>query len=42
LAAYSLGIDNVLLLTGDHKETKPVFDLDSVQLIKGEKATVLP
>jgi methylenetetrahydrofolate reductase (NADPH) len=40
LAAYSLGIDNVLLLTGDHiqlgdhKEAKPVFDLDSVQLIK--------
>jgi len=36
---YSLGIDNVLLLTGDHiqlgdhKEAKPVFDLDSVQLI---------
>jgi methylenetetrahydrofolate reductase (NADPH) len=40
LAAYSLGIDNVLLITGDHiqlgdhKEAKPVFDLDSVQLIK--------
>jgi methylenetetrahydrofolate reductase (NADPH) len=40
LTAYSLGIDNVLLLTGDHiqlgdhKEAKPVFDLDSVQLIK--------
>jgi methylenetetrahydrofolate reductase (NADPH) len=39
LTAYSLGIDNVLLLTGDHiqlgdhKEAKPVFDLDSVQLI---------
>ena len=38
LTAYSLGIDNVLLLTGDHiqlgdhKEAKPVFDLDSVQL----------
>ena len=40
LTAYSLGIDNVLLLTGDHiqlgdhKEAKPVFDLDSVQLVK--------
>ncbi|MBI9083387.1 MAG: methylenetetrahydrofolate reductase [Desulfobacterales bacterium] len=40
LTAYSLGIDNVLLLTGDHiqlgdhKEAKPVFDLDSVQLIR--------
>ena len=40
LSAYSLGIDNVLLLTGDHitlgdhKEARPVFDLDSVQLIK--------
>jgi 5,10-methylenetetrahydrofolate reductase len=43
LTAYSLGIDNVLLLTGDHiqlgdhKEAKPVFDLDSVQLIKMAK-----
>lgn len=40
LTAYSLGIDNVLLITGDHiqlgdhKEAKPVFDLDSVQLIR--------
>ena len=40
LTAYSLGIDNMLLLTGDHiklgdhKAAKPVFDLDSVQLIK--------
>ncbi|MCB2185205.1 MAG: methylenetetrahydrofolate reductase [Deltaproteobacteria bacterium] len=40
LAGYSLGMDNVLLLTGDHiklgdhREAKPVFDLDSVQLIK--------
>lgn len=40
LTAYSLGIDNVLVLTGDHiqlgdhKEAKPVFDLDSVQLLK--------
>lgn len=40
LSAYSLGIDNMLLLTGDHihlgdhKAAKPVFDFDSVQLIK--------
>lgn len=39
LSAYVLGIENVLLLTGDHTtlgdhpEAKPVFDLDSVQLI---------
>ena len=43
LTAYSLGIDNVLLLTGDHiqlgdhTEAKPVFDLDSVQLIQVAK-----
>lgn len=40
LFAYSRGIDNLLCLTGDsidvgdHRTTKPVFDLDSVQLIK--------
>jgi methylenetetrahydrofolate reductase (NADPH) len=40
LLAYSRNIRNVLCLTGDavevgdHKEAKPVFDLDSVQLIK--------
>ena len=40
LTASSLGVDNMLLLTGDHthlgdhKEAKPVFDLDSVQLLK--------
>ncbi len=40
LTAYSLGVDNMLLLTGDHtnlgdhKQAKPVFDLDSVQLLK--------
>lgn len=40
LTAYSLGIDNMLLLTGDHtslgdhSEAKNVFDLDSVQLIR--------
>jgi methylenetetrahydrofolate reductase (NADPH) len=39
LGAASLGIPNVLLLTGDHPrfgdhpEAKPVFDLDSIQLI---------
>lgn len=38
--AYSRGITNVLCLTGDsvdvgdHKEAKPVFDLDSVQLLQ--------
>lgn len=40
LSASVLGIENVLLLTGDyttlgdHPEAKPVFDLDSVQLIR--------
>ncbi|OGO03808.1 MAG: 5,10-methylenetetrahydrofolate reductase [Chloroflexi bacterium RBG_13_54_8] len=40
LLAYSRGITNVLSLTGDsidvgdNKEAKPVFDLDSVQLLK--------
>jgi methylenetetrahydrofolate reductase (NADPH) len=40
LLAHSRGIVNVLCLTGDsvdvgdHKEAKPVFDLDSVQLLK--------
>jgi methylenetetrahydrofolate reductase (NADPH) len=40
LNACSLGIDNVLILTGDHttmgdhRSAKPVFDLDSVQLLK--------
>lgn len=40
LFAYSRGIKNVLCLTGDaveigdHKDAKPVFDLDSVQLIR--------
>jgi len=39
LFAYSRGVNNVLCLTGDsidvgdHKEAKPVFDLDSAQLI---------
>ena len=40
LLAYSRGISNVLCLTGDsidvgdHNEAKPVFDMDSVQLLK--------
>lgn len=39
LAAYALGIHNILAMTGDfvtmgdHPSSKPVFDLDSVQLI---------
>jgi methylenetetrahydrofolate reductase (NADPH) len=39
LSASALGIPNVLLLTGDHPrfgdhpEAKPVFDLDSIQLV---------
>lgn len=39
LSAAALGIPNVLLLTGDHPrfgdhpEAKPVFDLDSIQLV---------
>lgn len=40
LGAWALGIENVLCLTGDyptlgdHPEAKPVFDLDSVQLLE--------
>jgi len=40
LSAYTLGIENVLALTGDHPslgdhpQAKPVFDLDSVSLIE--------
>jgi len=40
LSAAALGIENILILTGDHPsrgdhpEAKPVYDLDSVQLIK--------
>ena len=43
LFAYSRDIRNVLCLTGDsidvgdHQEAKPVFDLDSVQLLKAIK-----
>ncbi len=40
LSAAALGIENILILTGDHPalgdhpEAKPVFDLDSVQLLQ--------
>jgi len=40
LAAWTLGVENVLIVTGDdprggdHPETKGVFDLDSTQLLK--------
>ncbi|MDD5454624.1 MAG: methylenetetrahydrofolate reductase, partial [Candidatus Ratteibacteria bacterium] len=40
LSAYVLGIRNVLILTGDHTvlgdhpQAKPVFDLDSISLLK--------
>ena len=40
LGAYALGIKNVLCMTGDHpnagdhKEAKPVYDIESVQLLK--------
>ncbi len=43
LSAAALGIENVLILTGDHTtlgdhpEAKPVFDLDSVQLLQVAK-----
>ncbi|MDD5237390.1 MAG: methylenetetrahydrofolate reductase [Candidatus Omnitrophica bacterium] len=60
LSAAALGIENILILTGDHPtmgdhpEAKPVFDLDSVQLLqvagklqegldmKGNKLTGIP
>jgi len=44
LSAGILGIENVLILTGDyptlgdHPEAKPVFDLGSVQLLEAAKA----
>lgn len=43
LSAAAVGIENVLLLTGDHPslgdhpQAKPVFDLDSVQLLQVAK-----
>lgn len=44
LGAASFGVDTVLALTGDHtvvgdhKEAKPVFDLDSVQILEAVRA----
>jgi methylenetetrahydrofolate reductase (NADPH) len=46
LSAWALGIENVLCLTGDHPvlgdhtEAKPVYDLDSVQLLKAASALI--
>ncbi len=46
LSAAVLGIENVLLLTGDHPvlgdhpEAKPVYDLDSVQLLDCAKGLI--
>ena len=43
LSAAALGIENILVLTGDHTtagdhpEAKPVFDLDSTQLLQAAK-----
>jgi methylenetetrahydrofolate reductase (NADPH) len=43
LSAYVLGIENVLILSGDHpkvgenKDAKPVYDLDPVQLLGAAK-----
>jgi 5,10-methylenetetrahydrofolate reductase len=40
LSAWALGVENVVCITGDHTslgdhaEARPVFDLDSVQLVK--------
>jgi 5,10-methylenetetrahydrofolate reductase len=44
LSAWAMGIENVLCLTGDHPalgdhtEAKPVYDLDSVQLLQAATA----
>ena len=46
LSAYVLGIRNVLCLTGDHTvlgdhpEAKPVFDLDSVSLLRAAQGLI--
>ncbi|MCB4792805.1 MAG: methylenetetrahydrofolate reductase [Elusimicrobia bacterium] len=43
LSAYVLGIENVLIISGDHnsigeyKDAKPVYDLDSTQLLKAAR-----
>lgn len=43
ISAYVLGVENVLCLTGDHNvlgddpQSKPVFDLDSVNLLRAAK-----
>jgi 5,10-methylenetetrahydrofolate reductase len=44
LSASAMGIPNVLLMTGDHPrfgdhaEAKPVFDLDSIALLRAARA----
>jgi 5,10-methylenetetrahydrofolate reductase len=46
LSAYMLGVHNVLCLTGDHvvlgdhPEAKPVFDLDSVSLLRAAQGLI--
>ena len=46
LSAWVLGIENVLALTGDlpalgdHPQAKPVYDLDSVQLLEAMGTTM--
>jgi len=46
ISAYVLGVENVLCLTGDHNvlgdhpESKPVFDLDSVTLLQTAKGLI--
>jgi len=46
LSAYTLGVRNVLCLTGDHVvlgdhvEAKPVFDLDSVSLLQAAQGLI--
>ncbi|MFH1879134.1 MAG: methylenetetrahydrofolate reductase [Candidatus Omnitrophota bacterium] len=43
LSAYALGIRNILVMTGDHPilgdhpQAKPVYDLDSISLLRGIK-----
>lgn len=46
ISAYVLGVENVLCLTGDHNvlgdhpESKPVFDLDSVTLLQAARSLI--